>query len=196
VNGGGARLMVSVNNNGTWSDPAEAPYPVNSLLPGCYADNGFVVGTKSAFRLYFESKRVNAAATTCGGKSRIWRTDYTSSGGYTAPVLVPGLSTSTSDDTQVAVSPDGATVYWTSNRNGVTGIFAGTFNGNSSLKNVHAVATVNYASNATGRIVYVGEVTIAQSATIQLMYFMCGIAQDSTAKTVKISVCVARKGAA
>src|SRR5262249_13570590 len=125
-----------------------------------------------------------------------WRTDYTTSGGYTTPVLVSGLSTSSSIDTQPSVSPDGTTIYWTSNRNGATGIFAGTLNGNNALKSVHAVATISYAANSTGRIVYIGEATIAQSATIQLMYFMCGIAQDSAAKTVKTSVCVARKGAA
>src|SRR5262249_55839305 len=99
--GGVAQLVVSFNNNGVWTTPAGIPSPVNSNVPGCYADNAFVVGTKTSFRLYFESKRLNGTATACGGNSRIWRTDFTTSGGFTTPVLVPGLSTSSSIDEQV-----------------------------------------------------------------------------------------------
>ena len=189
-----ARLMLSLKANGTWSTPSELPYPVNSPSPGCYADNAYVAGTQSSFRLYFDSERVNAGGTTCWGQRRVWRSDYTANGGFSQPVLVSGLSTTTSDDSQFSISPDGATAYWTSIRNGAYGIFAGTVNGNGSLKNVHAVATISSGVPYTGKIALIGEATVAQSGTIQLLYFMCGIAQDASATMIKLSVCVARKG--
>src|SRR5205823_9379811 len=112
-------------------------------------DNGFVVGSLQGFTLYFESDRVDLAATSCFGPRHIYAVSYTPAKGFSAVTKVVGLNgmQAGDDDSQVSVSPDRKTIYWTGLRpmQGIYAIYAGQLNSDGSVTNAHPVVRVAFA---------------------------------------------------
>lgn len=174
-----------------WSTPAAVP-DVNSA---CDDDNGFVVGDlQSGTTFYFESTRVDNAATSCGSAHRLFRTHFPPSGPPTPIEPVPGLAGG--DDAQPFVSPDQQEIYFTSVRNGFYGVFTADRQGNGDYGNIRPVVTGTTAPPYSGRLVLMGEANIARVPQGELMYLMCGIAESESGgypTDVRLAVCVARR---
>ena len=199
--GGTGDIYYTLKTGDTWSTPVAFPSspPINTP---CNDDNPFVVGSlTTGGTVYFESNRVDAAATACGSIRHIYYTEYSPAGGgsFSAVQLVPGLNGAgvSDEDVQPFVTPDKSKAYWTAIRSTspAYGVFSADLSGGS-YTNVHPVALPTYAPPFTGKTVLIGEANVAEVPQGWLMYMMCGIAQSESGgqpRDVQLKVCVARK---
>ena len=175
-----------------WSTPMAVP----GVASACDDDNGFVVGDLlHGATFYFESRRVDPAAGSCGSLHRICRTYFPPAGPNTPVEFLPGLGTA-DDDTQISVSPDQKEIYWTSVRGGKYGIFTADLQANGSYGNIRPVVTGVTASPYRGKLTFMGEANIARVPQGELMYLMCGIAGgDSNGYPInlRLKICQARR---
>jgi hypothetical protein len=147
--------------------------------------------------LYFESNRSDPAGTVCrdDGKRRLYFVTYTSGGGFSAPQLVPGLDSGlpNEDDTQISLSQDRKTAFFTRATNAAYGVFTADWSG-SSFVNIHQIVMPTLAPPFTGKLVLIGEANRASTPQGQLLYMVCGIAQSETANhDPATQICFARK---
>lgn len=194
-------IYFTSKSGGVWSAPTALPPGINT---SCKEDNPFVVGSISAgATLYFESNRVDNAATACdtsGHNNHIYYTTYDPSGGGSfSPVQkVNGINgvANGDDDTQVFVTPDKTSVYWTALRVGTAyGVFTADLSGGNYI-NVRQIVTPNYGSPHIGKVHLIGEANVAEVPEGWLMYMMCGVAQNEVAgqaTEIVLKVCRARK---
>ena len=183
VNGVGT-LYYSSLSGGVWSAASVLPTTpaVNTPNPACTNDNGFIVGTLSGgLTLYFESSRDDLAGTTCraDGKNRLYFTNYTTATGFTAPQLVPGLDGGlpNEDDTQISLTPDKQTVFFTRAHSTAYGVFTADWNG-TTFTNVRQIISPNFVAPFTSKLAMVGEANLATTSSGKILYMMCGIASS------------------
>src|SRR5262249_699410 len=155
----------------SWSAPAAFPTSpaINTTNTSCTNDNGFIIGTLAAgYTLYFESSRNELAGTTCrrDGKHRLYMITYTPGSGFSGlqkdPVLDGGLTNE--DDTQISVTQDRSTVFFTRATNAAYGVFTATWDG-SAYANVQQIVQPNFASPFTGKLQLIGEANMAETAS-------------------------------
>ncbi|MBL0349785.1 MAG: hypothetical protein IPP68_05355 [Elusimicrobia bacterium] len=175
-----------------WSVPAAVP-GINS---GCDDDNGFVVGDLlHGATFYFESSRVDTAASSCGSLHRICRTYFPPAGVNTPIQFLPGLGTA-NDDTQISVSPDQKEIYWTSVRAGKYGVFTADLQPNGTYGNIRPVVTGVTTPPFQGKVTLMGEANVARVPQGELMYLMCGIAGGDSGGhpvNIRLKICQARR---
>lgn len=158
-----------------WSLPAEVP-GVNSA---CDDDNGFPIGDlQRGTTFYFESTRVDTAASACGSQHRLFRAYFPPGAPHTGIELVPGLAGG--DDTQIFVSPDQKEIYFTSVRNGQYGVFTATLQPGGDYGDIRPVVTGTTAPPYTGRVVLMGEANVARVPQGELMYLMVGVTETES----------------
>src|SRR6266702_1522897 len=197
--GGTGDIYYTLKTGDTWSTPVAFP-PSPPINTPCNDDNPFVVGSlTTGGTVYFESNRVDAAATACGSIRHIYYTEYSPAGGGSfSPVqLVPGLNGSgvADEDTQPFITPDKSKAYWTGIRSAAYGVFSADLSGGNYI-NVHPIALPTFVPPFAGKTVLIGEANVAEVPQGWLMYMMCGIAQSESGgqpRDVQLKVCVARK---
>src|SRR5262249_49655408 len=154
-------LYFSELSSGSWTTAAPLPsysatpalgeVGINSGCSGGGDDNGFVVGDLSGnVTLYWESHRGADDGSACGGARHLYQSTFEPlTNSWTDIQAVPGINAtpdlavdSPPDDSQISLTPDKATAYWTSVRSynsALTyGIFTATWDAvNSTYANVH-----------------------------------------------------------
>lgn len=189
---GPAGIHGALKTDGVWGSTIELPYPINSYLADCYADNAFVTGTQSDFWLYFESKRADATALVGGSRSRIWRTHY--SGGTFGDIeLVPGMATYNSNDVQISMTPGNKLVVWTSTRDSGHGIYTARLNPALAIEDIRPIMTIEYAATHTGRVIALGEASIAVGPSYNVCYFLVGISLNAGGTSFMLKMCRIRQ---
>lgn len=184
-------VYYSSKTTAGWSTPA----PVPGINSACDDDNGFVIGDlQRGTTFYFESTRVDPAASACGAQHRLFRAHFPPGAPHTGVSLVPGLAGG--DDSQPFISPDQKQIYWTSVRDGQYGVFTADLQPNGDYGDIRPVLTGTTAPPFAGRLVLMGEANIARVPQGELMYLMCGIAESESGgypTEVRLAVCVARR---
>lgn len=173
---GRASLYYATLNNGVWVPGGILG--INS--ESCNDDNAKIVGElDTSVTIYFESTRANDAGTgtTCASTRGLYYTTY-SNGSFTAVKPIPGIAVSGSDDSQPFITADRKTLYWTSIRNGIYGIFTATRQPDDSFGNIHAIATPTLVEPFSGKIALLGEASVASLPEGKLLYMMCGEAEN------------------
>ena len=174
-----ARSVLSAS----WSQSTlMAEPPVNTPAND---DNGFL----SPGIIYLDSNR--------DGPNRVFQTIQVG-GEWLPPGQTPGLWTLDSNDYQPSVSPNGSQMYWTSQRGGTYGIYAGdrdTLTG--IITNARPLALLPYTQPMLGKAALIGEFTVAEFPNKFLGYFMCGICDgvdvNGSPNSAALKVCLMSK---
>ncbi len=193
-----AQLFYASFANGAWSTPAALA--INST--SCNDDNAKLVGELTGFTLYFESNRGDVAGTgtTCGQRT-VYMTTF-AAGAFTPVVPIPGIATTTSDDSQPFITLDQQTLYWSTVRGSEYAIATATLQPDGTFGPSHPVVTPTTAPPVTNKLVLVGEASIVERPQGSLLYMMCGVAYNEhdgqtyfDADDIHLMPCVARRPA-
>ena len=191
-------ILLARKVSGSWQQLGSLAAPVNGL-GHCDDDNAFIIGDMNNATIYFESKRTNLAGTTCGSKIRLYYSTVTN-GALSPAQEVPGVngtgSDSTDTDTQIALSENKSTAYWTSIRDNKYGFFTADWNG-TTFGNVRPMMLTNtFTPPFLNKIVRLGEPSITELPEGHIMYFMCAIAKEegpSGPSQIQMRICFSKK---
>ena len=171
-------LYFSKLIEGTWG--RHDPLPFNSM---CDDDNPFALGSfNSKISIYFESKRIDPDASSCGMKRRLYYAIYENN--KFGPVMeipeVNGLS-SGDDDSQPMLTPDDNRIFWTGIReNESYGIYTAEKNSKGIFENVRPIIEPQFQGPFVGNVVLVGEPNLVEFEEGEMLLFMCGVATSES----------------
>ncbi len=174
----GNKIKLAQLISGTWQVLGDLASPVNGS-GGCHDDNPFLIGNAASGTVYWQSRRSDLAGTSCRS-DQLQRYYYATvtNGTLSGAQLVPGLSSSTSNDYEASFSEDKTKAYWirADTAPAIFAIMTADWNG-SAYSAVRPVISINNTTPPfDDKIVDIGEPNVVELPEGYLMYFRCVVA--------------------